>query len=599
MAFSNAKRLEFPLPKPAGGTLRLPAQGISAGALESAYRRELQSLIARKALARLWAKDLALWPAQPYETESLKSNLRWLDLPEQLGPLLTRVVARATQVETEGFEDVVFVTLASSSLAAETVLQLPSAGLGKRTFLLNTVDPDRIRALEANLRLEKTLFIFASKSGKDIDSHSLLLYFLEKLRLLGIPSAYRHFVVLAEEDSYLGQLAIEYQFIDHFLDPPGIHGRYSSLIHFNFYLAAVGHLDPQDLLSRAQSMRDACAPAVSGEANPALSLASCLAAAEIEGLSRLVFLAAPALQAVVRRMGHLVGASTCKGGRGIVPVFGGTSYPLEMLGQGCLVICLKMAGAEQPDLRERCADLRQAFVPLITIELNGPEDFPAELYKWEIATALACSSLGLNPFADSNIGESRAKATQLLEQITDKRQLPARTARVREGGIELYAEGQTRRELSTLNMAEAVRSFFALRRQGSYLALLPFMDLNPHRAAIFREISCRLESRLGIPAIVTPGPRYLRTLGQVYHGGPANGLFLLLSASPEKDIVIPGAKYTFGQLQLALALGDFDSLSGQGRPVIQLHLTNGAEQGLAQVESILGNVLGKPHNISP
>lgn len=579
--------------------MRLSTQGISPGVLESAYRRELHSLIARKALARLWAKDIGLWPAKSEETSSLNSNLHWLDLPEQLGPLLTRVVARAAQIEAEGFEDVVFVTLASSSLAAETVLQLPSAGLGKRTFLLNTVDPDRIRALESTLRLEKTLFIFASKSGKDIDTHSLLLYFLEKLRLLGIPSAYRHFVVLAEEDSYLGQLAAEYQFIDHFLDPPGIQGRYSSLIHFNFFLAAVGHLDPQDLLARAQSMRDACAPAASGEANPALSLASCLAAAEIEGLSRLVFFGPHTLQPVVRRMGHLVGASTCKGGRGIVPVFGGTSYPLEMLGQGCLVICLKMSGADEPDLGKRCEELRGAGVPFVTIELAGPEDFPAELYKWEIATALACSNLGVNPFADSDTRESRAKAAHLLEQITDKKQLPTPTARVREAEIELYAEGETRRELSTLNMAEALRSFFALRRQGSYLALLPFMDVNPSRASIFRQISDRLESRLGIPVIVTPGPRCLRTLGQVYHGGPANGLFLLLSASPGKDIVIPGAKYTFGQLQLALALGDFESLSSQGRAVIQLHLTNGAEQGLARLESILNNVLGKPHNISP
>lgn len=575
--------------------MRLPTQGISPGVLESACRRELQSLVARKALDRLWAKDITLWPAESQEAESLKSNLRWLDLPEVLGPLLIRVAGRAAEIETAGFEDVVLVTMASSSLAAEAVLQLPAARLGKRTFLLNSVDPDGIRALEANLRLEKTLFIFASKSGKDHDTHSLLLYFLEKLRLLGIPSANRHFVVLAEEDSYLGHLAVEYQFIDYFLDPPGIHSRYSSLIHFSFFLATVAHMDPRGLLARAQSMRDACAPAVPGEANPALSLASFLAAAEIEGLNRLVLFGTDALQPVLRRIAHLVGASTCKDGRGIVPVLAASSYSLEMLRRGCLAVCFKMAGENRPDLEEKCEELRRASIPVVAIELNGPEDFPAELYKWETATALACSSLGVNPFADLDARESRARSTHRLEQITEQQQLRLPTARVREAGIELYAEGETRRELSTLSMAEAVRSFLELRRQGSYLALLPFLDLNPSRASIFRRISDRLESRLEIPVMMTPGPRYLRTFGQVYHGGPANGLFLLLTANTGKDIAIPGAKYTFGQLQLALALGDFESLSGQGRPVIQLHLTNGAEQGLAQVESLLNSVLGKSH----
>jgi transaldolase / glucose-6-phosphate isomerase len=568
------------------------SQGIYPGVLESAYRRELQSLISRNALARLWGKDASLWPAEQHEAETLKSNLFWLDLPEQLGALVTRVAARAAEIEPAGFEDVVFVTLGSSSLAAEAALRLPSARLGKRTFLLDHIDPDGLQSLEANLRLEKTLFIFASKTGKDIDAHSLLLYFLDRLRVLGISSATSHFVALAQEDSYLGQLAVAYQFIDRFLDPPGIHGRYSSLIHFTFFLAAVGHLDARHLLARVRSMCEACGPKTSGEANPAISLGAFLTAAEVEGFGRLVFFSPNTLQPPVHRIGYLVGASTCKGGRGIVPVFGGASYPLEMLRRGCLVACLRMAGEEGQELEKKCGALQEAGIPVVTIELNGPEDLSAELFKWEIATALACSSLGVNPFLDPDTQDSRAGAANLLEQISDKGQLPSPTVRVREADIELYAEGETRRELSTLNMLEALRSFFALAQENGYLALLPFMDLNPARFGIFRRISDHLEMRLGIPGLVTGGPRYLHTLAQVYHGGPAKGLFLLVTANPARDLAIPGAKYSFGQLQLALALADFESLGRQGRPVIRLHLARGAEQGLVQLETILNNAPG-------
>jgi glucose-6-phosphate isomerase len=93
--------------------------------------------------------------------------------------------------------------------------------------------------------------------------------------------------------------------------------------------------------------------------------------------------------------------------------------------------------------------------------------------------------------------------------------------------------------------------------------------------------------------MLTPGPRYIQSLGQAYLGGPPKGLFLVLTAAPEKDLAIPGADYTFGQLQLALALGEFESLGRRRSPVLRLHLPSGAEQGLLEVEAILKSALGK------
>jgi transaldolase / glucose-6-phosphate isomerase len=579
--------------------LSLPKQAIFPGLLETAYRRELQNLSTSNALARLWAKDASLWPAEQFQAESLKSNLRWLDLPGQLAPLLARVAARAAMIEPAGFEDVVFVAMGESNLAARSILRLPAAKLAKKTFLLDNIDPDSIRALDENLRLDKTLFIFASKSGKHIEAHSLLLYFLERLRMAAVPSPERHFVILAEENSYLGELAGEYEFLDSFFDPPGIHGRFSSLIHFNFFLAALCRLDPAELLARTQAMREACRPSTLQDANPALSLGAFLAAAEMEGLDRLCFFSPDTLHPVARRIGSLVGASTGKEGQGIIPVFGRPSYELAMLRKGCVVAILKMAADENPELRKRSDELLAAGVPTITIELNGPEELAAEMFKWEIATALTCSLLEVHPFHDPDIRESRARTVEILEQIATKRQSPALTVRVREGEVELYAEGETRQQMSTLNMAEALRTFFGLRHLQGYIALLPFLNYGETQKTIFRRICERLESTLGLPVLLTPGPRYLHSIGQLYLGGPARGLFLLLTAAPAKDLPIPGAHYSFGQLQLALALGDFESLGRRRRPVIRLHLTGGAESGLLQLETIFKSALGKSRVPAP
>ena len=314
----------------------MPTQEIFPGRLETAYRRELQHLLARNAVARLWAQDVSLWPVQGHEIELVRSNLRWLELLPQLGPLLDRVVSRASQIEPAGFEDVLLVSLGTASFAAEAVLKLPSARLGKRTFLLHTIDPDALRNMEKSLALEKTLFIFASKLGKDIDNHALFLFFFERLKARGVPSPSSRFVALAEENSYLGQLAGEYEFIDRFIDPPGILGRYSSLIHFNFYLAAVAGFDPGDLLQRARAMQEACGDSVSGEANPAASLGAILAASEKDGSNRLAFLSHDSLHPLAQRMGCLVAASTCADARGMIPITGRTVDSLEMLEKASL-----------------------------------------------------------------------------------------------------------------------------------------------------------------------------------------------------------------------------------------------------------------------
>jgi len=574
----------------AGGTL--PTQTVFPGRLEVAYRYELQRLLARNAIARLWAQDASLWPVEAHELESVRNNLRWLELPRQLGPLLDRVASRASQIESAGFEDVLLVSLGPASFAAEAILKLPFAKLGKRTFLLRSIDPDAVRAVEKSLSPDKTLLIFASKLGQDIDNHSLFLFFLEQLRARGVPSPASHFVALAEENSYLGQLAGEYDFVDRFIDPPGILGRYSSLIHFNFYLATAGGFHPGDLMKRARAMQGACGSAVSSEANPAASLGAILAAAETDGSNRLVFLSQDLLQPLSQRMGCLVGASTCADGRGLIPIFTRSLYPFEMVEKGCLHICIKTRGMKALDLEQRCEKLRGAGAPLITVELSGPEELAAELFKWEIATALACSLLEINPFHEPDVQKRRTRIAEILESLNGKKQTLFSTVRVREAELELYAEGETRRALSTLSMAEALRSFLALRRADGFLAFVPFMDLNLPRTTSIGRLCDQLESRSGIPVIVTDGPRYSYTVGQLYSDGPPKGLVMLLTANPEKDLVVPGADYTFGQIQATMAQAEFESLNRLARPVIRLHLTSGVDDGLAQLEEIFRHMPG-------
>jgi transaldolase / glucose-6-phosphate isomerase len=571
----------------------LPKQEIFPGSLESACARELQNLINNKSLTRLWAKDTSLWPSQRNQSESLKANLRWLDLHERLAPLMARMTMRAAMIEPAGFENVVFITLGDSNLAARSVLRLPGARLGKNTFLLDSIDPDFIRAFDQKLQLDKTLFIFVSKTGKQIETHSLLLYFFERLKSAGIESPKDHFVTLTEESSYLDEISAQYDFQDSFLDPPGIHGRFSSLIHFNFFLAALLRIDQKELLALTIAMRDACGPSTASQANPALSLASFLAASEIEGVDRLVFFTSDLLKPVARRMGYLVGASTCRNRHGIIPIFGSPSFKLAMLQKGCAAVILKMAGESQAELTIRCNELHDADVPLVSIELNSPQELAAELFKWEIATALACSQFEVNPFNDPDLRACKIRSVQILEQLITKGQFAAPTPRLRDGSLELYVEGETRRQISNLSLGEALRTFFSLCHPQGYIAMIPFLNFGEVEKKSLRRIRDLIEFLLGLPVLVTSGARHIHSIVQAHLGGPPKGIFLLLTATPTQDLAIPGADYTFGQIQLALARGEFESLGNRRTPAIRLHLTDGTQTGLIHLESILNGALGR------
>jgi len=68
------------------------------------------------------------------------------------------------------------------------------------------------------------------------------------------------------------------------------------------------------------------------------------------------------------------------------------------------------------------------------------------------------------------------------------------------------------------------------------------------------------------------GPRYLHSTGQLHKGGANNGVFIIVTAEVAEDLAIPGEPFSFGVLEMAQALGDFESLDKTGRRALHVHL---------------------------
>ena len=564
----------------------VPCQRISAGRIEKAFQIELKRLRAEKAVERLWKKDATLWGPN-CDAQAAQDGLGWIGILERMIAETASLQAFAAEAGDAGLADVVLLGTGGATLAAEVFAAAFPAPEGKRFFLLDSTNPDSIRALESQVELSKTLFVVASKSGKTLETISLFLYFLEAVRTAGIGPSGPHFAAITGAETFISRLGQEYGFRKVFQNAGDIGGRFSALSYFGLVPAALWWTPLGEVLARAVEMREACGPG-GAELNPALHLAALLSAAEKQGLHRLVLLATPKLEPLSCWVQQLIAESTGKESRGIVPVAGDVPLLPAVFERGCVVAMLNCEGEPAGASEAVAGELTGRGVPLVDIRLEDARDLGAEFFRWETATTLAAIALQVNPFDEPQERENRERTGQLLQHLDrGGGTFPSATVRLSEGGIELYAEGRTRQEISTLQLSDALRTFFDLRQQEGYLALLAFLDWNRENYELLRGMRVRLAETLGLPVLLARGPRYLHSLGQLFKGGAPTGIYVMITAEPKEDVPVPGGRYSFGQLLMAQALGDLESLQRHERPVLRLHLKQGAAEGLARLLPVL------------
>ena len=187
--------------------------------------------------------------------------------------------------------------------------------------------------------------------------------------------------------------------------------------------------------------------------------------------------------------------------------------------------------------------------------------------------------------------ESKDNTARILETFELSGEMPLGSPRLVESGIELYADGAVRGSISTLQLSAALRTFFSESRPDDYVAILAYVARDAANGAELDALRATLGERLGLPVLLGYGPRYMHSIGQLYKGGPPSGMFLMITSERSSDLAIPGAKYTFGQLEMAQALGDLESLGRLGKPALRLHLTEGAPAGLASLRRAVDQAL--------
>ena len=556
---------------------RYQIAGAKLGEALDRYNIELQL---QDYVEGMWSKRADLWSDDPAEQKRVANRLGWLESPEVMAKALPRLKRFAATVRRDGIKHVVLLGMGGSSLAPEVMRAILGVQSGAPTFtMLDSTDPGTIKAVADRVSLKDTLFIIASKSGTTIEPNALSSYFCQLLKNAGVTNPTRHLVAITDEGTALHELAQHDHYREVFVNPSDIGGRYSALSFFGLVPAALMGIDIVDLLAWGRGMALLCGPTNAIAQNPGVALGIAMGAAARTGRDKLTLVTGPRLRSFGLWIEQLIAESTGKKGTGIVPIVGEPLGLPEVYGDDRLFVRLRLHGGdpEEHDRDGKMEQLRAAGFPIITISLQSPTAIGAEFVRWEIATATAGAILDINPFDEPNVQQAKDATKALLQRFTSEGHLPIPAAQVQIHGTSLTCDraswdkiqargSDVSRPLSVL--AEFLRTV----EKGDYLGLLAYLPINDAIEASLQRVRAQLRDRCRVATMFGYGPRYLHSTGQLHKGGPNSGVFIMLTATPQEDLVIPGEQFSFGTLELAQALGDFASLEATGRRVVRLHL---------------------------
>jgi glucose-6-phosphate isomerase len=514
----------------------------------------LASLVADGVPRRLAAKDASIWG--PEAEPEAKVRLGWIDTYRRSRALLPRLAELRRSVRAAGLDHIVLAGMGGSSLAPEVITRTLDVPL----TVLDTTDPHQVRA---NLedRLDRTVVVVASKSGSTIETDSHRRAYIAAFEAAGLDNIGGRFVIVTDPGSPLEATGREMG-AHIVLADPEVGGRYSALTAFGLVPSALAGVDVSELLDQAEEFAVSLSR---DENNPALALGAALGAAALDGRDKVALISdGTGIIGLGDWAEQLIAESTGKDGKGILPVV--VETPTSPGATGADVLTVTYGGALGPE-----AVPGGGVDPHIAV--NGP--LGGHFLAWEYAVAIACRVIGVNPFDQPNVIESKENTQRILD-----RGVPVDLPRFVEGAIEVYSDSLP---AGVSTVEDAVRWMLAEAEPHGYIAVMAY--LNRIAEAEIALVRPGLAGQTGRSVTFGWGPRFLHSTGQYHKGGPQIGVFLQITGAVVDDVPVPGRPYTFGRLIAAQAAGDRQALTRRGRPLLHLHLTDRAA-GLGQLVAL-------------
>jgi hypothetical protein len=367
-----------------------------------------------------------------------------------------------------------------------------------------------------------------------------------------------------------------------FFGLPSIGGRYSAISNFGMVPAAVMGVDVAKFLKNTEEMVKACGASSAANSNPGVILGTILGVAAKQGRDKLTMIASPGISDLGAWLEQLIAESTGKIGKGIIPVDRERLAKPAAYGNDRVFAYLRLASKPNKAQDTAVTALEKAGHPVVRITLPNIYNLGQEFFRWEIATAVAGSILGINAFNQPDVEASKIETKKLTSEYEATGKLPPEAPFFEEKGIKLFADEKYTAALQGgSKLAEVLKSHLSRVEAGDYFGVLGYITMNAVNEKALQAIRHAVRNKKKVATVLGFGPRFLHSTGQAYKGGPNSGVFLQITCDDAKDLRVPGQTYTFGIVKAAQARGDFAVLAERGRRALRVHLGKNVKAGLA------------------
>jgi transaldolase / glucose-6-phosphate isomerase len=538
---------------------------------------------------RLWRADASLWSGTDEN-----HWLGWLGIADDQVAHSGHLTSLVAEVKQAGFKHVLLLGMGGSSLCPE-VLRITFGKIDgfPELHVLDSTDPAQIEAIEARIDLKNTLFIVSSKSGGTLEPNIYKQYFFTRAKeAVGEKEVGSRFIAITDPESKMQHVAENDKFRHIFFGVPSIGGRYSALSNFGMVPAAVMGIDVRKFLGRTEEMVHACGATVPAAKNPGVVLGAILGTLANNGRDKVTIVSSPGISDLGAWLEQLLAESTGKIGKGIVPVDREELTNPENYGNDRVFAYLRLETAPDRDQDAAIEALENAGQPVVRIAVAEPYALGGEFFRWEIATAVAGSIIGINAFNQPDVEASKIETRKLTSEYEATGKLPAEEPFFEGDGVKLYADAKNADALKRgKTLVEILKTHLGRAGAGDYFALLGYVTMNAENEVALQTMRHAVRDSKKVATVLGFGPRFLHSTGQAYKGGPNSGVFLQITCDDGDDLPVPEQKYTFGVVKAAQARGDFAVLAERGRRALRVHLGRNVKAGLGKLQAAVAQAL--------
>ncbi len=500
---------------------------------------------------RLFSKDPTLWKKDTKTAKHIINSLGWLDIASEMKKNIGEIIKLRDEIIKEGFKYAVLLGMGGSSLSSEVILSIFGNHRKINFYVVDSTNPDWIARILSAIKIEKTLFIVSSKSGTTLETISHFKYFYSLLKKK-TKKAGRNFIAITDSSTPLEEIARKYSFRKIFINPSDIGGRFSVFSYFGVVPASFTGCNIEKLIEKADKARKDLV----AENSRSIALGCFLGKAFLSGRDKLTLILPKKLERFGLWVEQLIAESTGKDGKGIVPIVDTELLNPDSYSNDRLFVIVNFSNFYENE--QHINKLISNGHPVLRIYIDDIYEIFTEFYIWEVATALVGHIMGINPFDQPDVQFTKDFTKKILEakNLKTKPDLKIKDIEIHSANI-------------TINTNEPLLwQMLKNTCEDGYFSLCAYIDENKKNDLMMKKIKRLLTEDLGITSLCVYGPRYLHSIGQLFKGGANNGVFLILTYKPKKDIKIIGEDLSFDRICKSQARGDFLAMKEKQRKCV-------------------------------